>query len=159
MHAANSTTINPCSIIVHHHSHAQPQFLSIFSHHYEALHYVLFFPRGEIGWGLTAIDDVPNLSQINWYHSRLLADNDRRFTLLGRLCCEYLVETCILGLKKNIYHIFHANVAFTMRSYMRHIMRTLNFTQTSNYPPASSDHMLGRLNNQLMLHQENMYLL
>jgi hypothetical protein len=92
MHAANSTTINPRSVVVRRRSHAQPQFLSILSCHYEALHYVLFFPRGEIGWGLSEVDDVPNLSQVNWYRSRLLADDGGRFTFLGRLCCEYLVD-------------------------------------------------------------------
>lgn len=92
MHAANSTSINPRSVVVRRRSHAQPQFLSILSRHYEALHYVLLFPRGEIGWGLSEVDGVPNLSQVNWYRSRVLADDNGRFTLFGRLCCEYLVD-------------------------------------------------------------------
>jgi hypothetical protein len=78
--------------VVRRRSHAQPQFLSILSRHYEALHYVLFFPQGEIGWGLSEVDGVPNLSQVNWYRSRLLANDGGRFTLFGRLCCEYLVD-------------------------------------------------------------------
>ncbi|KAI5981480.1 hypothetical protein EDD15DRAFT_368626 [Pisolithus albus] len=86
LHASNSTTINPRSILIRRHGHQQPHFLNILSHHYESLHYVLFFPHGDIGWGATPVPGVPQLSQIDWYRSRLLANDDNRFLALGRLC-------------------------------------------------------------------------
>jgi hypothetical protein len=92
MHASNSTDINPRSVVIRRRGHRQPEFLSILSRHYEPLHYVLFFPSGDIGWGTSVIDGIPNLSQIDWYRSRLLADDEERFSIFGRLCCEYLVD-------------------------------------------------------------------
>ena len=92
LHGTSSTAIHPRSIVIRRHGHCQPEFVNILSHHYEPLHYVLFFPHADIGWGLSAVQDVPQLSQIDWYHSRLLANDDERFTTLGRLCCEYLVD-------------------------------------------------------------------
>jgi len=92
MHAANLTDINPRSVIIRRRGHRQPEFLNILSRHYEPLHYILFFPHGEMGWGITPIDGVPNLSQVDWYRSRLLADDEDHFSLFGRLCCEYLVD-------------------------------------------------------------------
>jgi len=92
MHASNSTTINPRSILIRCCCSQQPDFINILSHHYEPLHYVLFFPHAEIGWGASPIPDVPHMSQHQWYRSRLLADNNDRFSTFGRLCCEYLVD-------------------------------------------------------------------
>lgn len=53
---------------------------------------MLLFPHGDAGWGTNPLPNVPRLSQIDWYRSRLLANDDERFTLFGRLCCEYLVD-------------------------------------------------------------------
>jgi Helitron helicase-like domain at N-terminus len=53
---------------------------------------VLLFPHGNPGWGLSALTEYPDLSQINSYRSRLYANDDARFTTLGRLTCEYLVD-------------------------------------------------------------------
>jgi hypothetical protein len=92
MHASNSTTINPRSILIRRHGSSNPQYINILSHHYEPLHYTLFFPHGEIGWGSTSVPGVPPLSQMDWYRNRVLADDDDRFSTLGRLCCEYLVD-------------------------------------------------------------------
>lgn len=92
MHASNSTDINPRSVVIRRKGHRQPEFLNILSRHYEPLHYVIFFPHGDIGWGITPIDGIPHLSQVDWYRSRLLADNDERFSIFGRLTCEYLVD-------------------------------------------------------------------
>ncbi|KAN0082863.1 hypothetical protein V8E55_008658, partial [Tylopilus felleus] len=92
MHAANTTIINPRSILIRRHGDPHPQAINILSHHYEPLHYVLLFPHGEIGWGASDVPHIPHLSQIDWYRSRLLADNDDPFTNFGRLCCEYLVD-------------------------------------------------------------------
>ena len=92
IHASNSTTVNPRSILIRRHRSHQPEFINILSHHYEPLHYVLLFPHAEIGWGTTPIQDVPVMSQIAWYRNRLLADNDDRFMKFGHLTCEYLVD-------------------------------------------------------------------
>ena len=92
MHAANTTIINPHSILICRHGDPHPQAINILSHHYEPLHYVLLFPHGEIGWGASDVPHIPHLSQIDWYRSRLLADNNDPFTNFGRLCCEYLVD-------------------------------------------------------------------
>lgn len=92
MHASNSTDINPRSVVIHHRGHRQPEFLNILSRHYEPLHYMLFYPHSDIGWGLSQIDGIPNLSQVDWYRSQLLTDDGDCFSILGRLCCEYLVD-------------------------------------------------------------------
>lgn len=92
MHASNSTTINPRSILIHRRRTHQPEFINILSHHYEPLHYVLLFPHGDIGWGASAVNGVLSMSQMNWYRNRLLADEDDRFMKFGRLTCEYLVD-------------------------------------------------------------------
>ena len=92
LHGTSSTAIHPWLIVIHHHGHCQPEFVNILSHHYEPLHYVLFFPHTDIGWGLSTVQDVPQLSQIDWYCSQLLANDDEHFTTLGRLCCEYLMD-------------------------------------------------------------------
>lgn len=86
MHASNSTTINPRSILICRRGHRQPQFINILSRHYEPLHYVLLFPHADIGWGTTPVPGIPKLSQIDWYRSRLLANDDNRFLAFGRLC-------------------------------------------------------------------------
>ena len=92
MHASNSTTINPRSILICRRRSHQPEFINILSHHYELLHYVLFFPHAEIGWGASPIPGISHMTQHQWYRNRLLADNDDRFSMLGHLCCEYLVD-------------------------------------------------------------------
>jgi len=92
MHASNSTAINPRSILIRCRRSQQPEFINILSHHYEPLHYVLFFPHAEIGWGASHIAEVPHMTQHQWYRGRLLADNNDRFSTFGRLCCEYLVD-------------------------------------------------------------------
>lgn len=53
---------------------------------------MLLFPHGDVGWGINTLPNFPRLSQIDWYRSRLLANDDERFTLFGRLSCEYLVD-------------------------------------------------------------------
>ena len=92
MHASNSTTINPHSILIRRHGHQQPQFINILSRHYEPLHYVVLFPHADIGWGPQPLPGIPHLSQIQWYRSRLLANDDERFTIFGRLSAEYVVD-------------------------------------------------------------------
>jgi len=92
MHASNSTAINPQSILIRRRRSQQPEFINILSHHYEPLHYVLFFPHAEIGWGASSIAEVPHMTQHQWYRGRLLADNNDRFSTFGHLCCEYLVD-------------------------------------------------------------------
>ncbi|KAG2342244.1 hypothetical protein BDR05DRAFT_1001189 [Suillus weaverae] len=92
MHASNSTSINPRSIVIRRHGNHEPEFINILSWHYEPLHYVLLFPHADIGWGANDLPGIPHLSQIEWYHSRLLANNDNRFSIFGRLTCEYLVD-------------------------------------------------------------------
>lgn len=92
MHASNSTSINLWSIVIWCHGNQQPQFINILCHHYEPLHYVLLFPHGEIGWGSSKIPNVPHLSQIDWYCSCLLVNNNGCFSLFGHLTCEYLVD-------------------------------------------------------------------
>lgn len=67
MHASNSTTINPRSILIRRHGHQQPQFINILSRHYEPLHYVVLFPHADIGWGPQSLPEIPHLSQIQWY--------------------------------------------------------------------------------------------
>jgi len=92
MHASNSTTINPRSILIRRRGHQQPQFINILSRHYEPLHYVILFPYADIGWGPQPLPGIPRLSQIQWYRSRLLANDDERFTIFGRLSAEYVVD-------------------------------------------------------------------
>ena len=91
MHASNSTTINPCFIIVCHWENQPSKFINILSHHYKPLHYVLLFPHTDIGWGLIPVPDVPQ-PQMDWYHSQLLANNDKQFSIFKCLCCEFLVD-------------------------------------------------------------------
>jgi hypothetical protein len=92
MHASNSTSINPRSILIQRRGNHQPEFINILSRHYEPLHYILLFPHADIGWGIDVLPEIPHLSQIEWYRSRLLANNDDRFTIFGRLTCEYVVD-------------------------------------------------------------------
>ena len=92
MHASNSTVVNPRSVLIRRNHAQRPEFINILSHHYEPLHYVLLFPHGEIGWGTSVVPEVPVMSQLNWYRNRVLADNNNHFSILGRLCCEYLVD-------------------------------------------------------------------
>jgi len=92
MHASNSTAINPRSIVIRRRRSQQPEFINILSHHYEPLHYVLFFPHAEIGWGASHITEVPHMTQHQWYRGCLLADNNDCFSTFGHLCCEYLVD-------------------------------------------------------------------
>lgn len=69
MHAYNFTDINLCSVVIHCCGHRQPEFLNILLCHYKPLHYVLFYPHSDMGWGLSEIDGILNLSQVDWYWS------------------------------------------------------------------------------------------
>ncbi|KDQ54262.1 hypothetical protein JAAARDRAFT_49302 [Jaapia argillacea MUCL 33604] len=62
LHTSNSTKIQPRSIVIHKHSSHRPEFINILSRHYKPLHYVLFFPHGEPGWGTSPLANGPNLS-------------------------------------------------------------------------------------------------
>lgn len=98
MHAANSTTIRPRSILVWQNSSEEPSFMSILTRHYEPLQYPLLFPHGTLGWGLTAdnpdnpdrLSNTLGFTQREWYKGRLLTDD--RFLIFGRLCSEYLCD-------------------------------------------------------------------
>ncbi|THH06394.1 hypothetical protein EW146_g9626 [Bondarzewia mesenterica] len=92
LHAANTTALAPQAIIIRSKRQSTGQILDILSHHYEPLHYILFFPHGDPGWGISRLTTAPALSQIEWYRSRLMSDDDNRFSTLGRLTCEYLVD-------------------------------------------------------------------
>lgn len=98
MHAANTTTIRPRSILIWRNSEERPAFVSILTRHYEPLQYPILFPHGTRGWGLSAPDpshpeNVSNtlgFTQREWYKGRLLTDD--RFLTFGRLCSEYLCD-------------------------------------------------------------------
>jgi hypothetical protein len=95
LHAANSTAVNPRSIVIWRNRDEQPTFVPIFSRHYEPLQYPLLFPHGTAGWGLTPTtsgqyQNTLPLTQRQWYRSRLLTDP--RFRIFGRLTCEYLCD-------------------------------------------------------------------
>ena len=95
MHAANSTSIKPRSIVVWRNRDAEPTFMPIYSRHYEPMQYPLRFPHGTPGWGLTTTasggyKNTLSLTQRVWYRSRLLTDN--RFLIFGRLTCEYVCD-------------------------------------------------------------------
>ncbi|THH18147.1 hypothetical protein EW146_g2793 [Bondarzewia mesenterica] len=76
LHAANTTTLSPRLIIIRGKRQTTGHILDILTRHYELLHYVLLFPHGDI----------------QWYRSRLFRDDDNRFSTLGRLTYEYLVD-------------------------------------------------------------------
>jgi len=105
MHASNSTVINPRSIIIQRHGQNQPHFVNILSRHYEPLHYVLLFPHADIGWGLDHVPDIPSLTQIQWYRSRLLANDDDRFSIFGRLSAEYVVDMYSRTEEQRLFYI------------------------------------------------------
>lgn len=107
MHALNSTDINPHSVVIQRHGHCEPEFINILSRHYEPLHYVLLFLHGDAGWGTNPLPNVPRLSQIDWYQSRLLTNDDKRFTLFGGLCCEYLVDMYFCTEEERLAYILH----------------------------------------------------
>ena len=95
LHAANSTSIKPRSVVVWRNRDAEPTFMPIYSRHYEPLQYPLLFPHGTPGWGLTEMgngqyENTLALTQKEWYHSRILSDD--RFLTFGRLTCEYLCD-------------------------------------------------------------------
>ena len=99
MHAANSTNIAPCSVVIWNNSSHEPSFVSIFTPHYEALQYPLLFPHGTRGWGLvlsSAPDhhnhmiNVTGFTQREWYKGQILRED--RFLIFGRLCSEYLCD-------------------------------------------------------------------
>jgi Helitron helicase-like domain at N-terminus len=94
MHAANSTTVTPRSILIRKNIDIAPTFIPIFNRHYEPLQYPVLFPHGSPGWGLKNDGDkqvkaVP-YSQRVWYRTRLLTDD--RFLFFGRLTSEYLCD-------------------------------------------------------------------
>ena len=95
LHAANSTAVDPRSIVIWHNHNTEPSFIPIFSRHYEPLQYPLLFPHGTPGWGLKEgnnghLTNCVPLTQREWYRSRLLSDT--RFLTFGRLSCEYLCD-------------------------------------------------------------------
>ena len=63
MHANNSVTVHPRSILIWHNSDDDPSFIPIFSRHYEPLQYPLLFPHGTLGWGL-ASDEQGQLHKV-----------------------------------------------------------------------------------------------
>ena len=76
MHAANSTNIEPCSVVIWNNSSHELTFISIFTPHYEALQYLLLFPHGTHGWGLVLSStpdhhnhmiNVTGFTQREWY--------------------------------------------------------------------------------------------
>jgi hypothetical protein len=95
MHAANSTTIKPRSVLIWRNRDEDPTFIPIFSRHYEPLQYPLLFPHGSPGWGLQEIEGshqtraVP-FTQREWYRCRLLTEE--RFLTFGRLASEYICD-------------------------------------------------------------------
>jgi hypothetical protein len=95
MHAGNSTAISPRTIVIWRNHDAAPSFVPIYSRHYEPLQFPLLFPHGTPGWGLQdnggphLVNSLP-LTQHEWYKNRLLTDN--RFSIFGRLTCEYLCD-------------------------------------------------------------------
>ncbi|THH15989.1 hypothetical protein EW146_g4564 [Bondarzewia mesenterica] len=92
LHVANTTITTPHSIIIQGSRQPNAHILDILTRHYRPLHYVLFFPHGDPGWGISPFSALSNLSQIQWYRSRLFRDDDDCFTTLGQLTCEYLVD-------------------------------------------------------------------
>lgn len=98
MHAANSTTIHPRSVLIWRNSDEQPSFVSILTPLYEPLQYPVLFPHGTRGWGLTANDpehpervsNTLGFTQREWYKGRILTED--RFLIFGRLCSEYLCD-------------------------------------------------------------------
>ncbi|CAG8641606.1 26675_t:CDS:2 [Racocetra persica] len=87
IHANNTTSLSPRSIIIWRHTDTAPKFVNILSSQYEPLQYPLFFPHGTPGWHANNYYD---LSQIDWYRCRLL--HEQRFLIFGRLTSEYLVD-------------------------------------------------------------------
>jgi hypothetical protein len=95
MHAANSTAISPRAIVIWRNRDAAPSFVPIYSRHYEPLQFPLLFPHGTPGWGLQDnggphLVNLLSLTQREWYKNRLLTDS--RFSIFGRLTCEYLCD-------------------------------------------------------------------
>jgi hypothetical protein len=95
LHAANSTVIDPRTIVIWHNHDTRPTFVPIYSRHYEPLQYPVLFPHGSPGWGLkqSATGHLSNcvpLTQRQWYQCRLLTDS--RFQTFGRLSCKYICD-------------------------------------------------------------------
>src|SRR5262249_4820673 len=75
IHASNSMSIQPRSILIWQNSDREPDFIPITSCHYEPLQYPVLFPHGSPGWGLIARDvDNPtdlvrsvDFTQREWY--------------------------------------------------------------------------------------------
>jgi hypothetical protein len=143
MHAFNSTTINPHSILICQHGSSNPQYINILSHHYEPLYYTLFFPHGEIGWGSSSVAGVPPLSQMDWYRNCVLADDDDWFSTLGRLCCEYLVDMYSWTEEQCLLYILRCRLS------KRRQLRTIENSSPDNVPwlPRMVDYKLGNLQN------------
>ncbi|CAG8698327.1 14718_t:CDS:2, partial [Cetraspora pellucida] len=87
IHANNTINISLRSIVVWHYADVAPKFINILSSQYEPLQYLLLFPHRTPGWHP---NNYYNLSQIDWYHCRLLCE--QRFLSFGRLTSEYLVD-------------------------------------------------------------------
>lgn len=97
MHASNTTTVKPRGILIWKNSDQRPQFVPLFSRHYEPLQYPLLFPHGTPGWGLSdsqngdlvPVQNVPFTQRV-WYRCRLITED--RFLTFGRLTCEYICD-------------------------------------------------------------------
>lgn len=85
IHGNNLHQVHPRNILIQQNGQPAPQRIDILSPFYEPLQYPILFPHGTLGW-------CPNspMSQIRWYRSRILSES--RFTKLGRLAGEYLVD-------------------------------------------------------------------
>ena len=108
MHAANSTAIEPRNIIIWRNRNAQPTFVPIFSRHYEPLQYPLLFPHGTPGWGLTNGSNTLQLTQRQWYKSRILSDE--HFLIFGCSSCDHYCDM--------YSHIEEEHLAFIRRSLL-----------------------------------------
>jgi len=104
-HETVTSVTEPQSTVISKQMTHHKQCISILSRNYEPLHYILFFPNGTAGWGLSDLEDHPNLSQIAWYRSCLYADNDRRFTSLRWLTCEYLIDMYLCAEEQQLSYI------------------------------------------------------
>lgn len=94
-HVANSTRIQPRSILIWRDTDSDPSFINPLSPHYEPLQYPVLFPHGTLGWGVIENDDgsqsrTLNLTQTQYYRYRLLTES--RFLTFGRLTNEYICD-------------------------------------------------------------------
>ena len=59
--------------------------------YYDAMHYVLMFPQGDVGWTI----DAGDMSVKDWYCYRLMGRSDTQHDLhLLVACCNSTLSTC-----------------------------------------------------------------